>query len=83
MQRAPSRSTSRTSCEPLVSDDLVVYDGPELTYVGSISGSWWRWEAEAGGWARRRPSSPVEAANRPKLDDWHAKLALKLSGGPT
>lgn len=66
------------------SDEIeAVYTDPDgLHYLACVGEerAWWRWPAEAGGWARRRRVAGADGCD--ELPARLARLALRLSGVP-
>jgi hypothetical protein len=64
-----------------MNDDLLVYDDVgTYHYVALIDDGWWRWPAEAHGWARRARCQPSYVDRCEELPPRNAALALRLSG---
>jgi hypothetical protein len=65
--------------------DAIVYDA-RMGYVGYVDlgdgeDGWYRWPAEAGGWARReRLDRAPDIAMLVRLGPTNTQLALRLSG---
>lgn len=63
--------------------DILVYADPDgVSYVGLVDERWFKWPAEAHGWARRRACAPSVAEDCWELEPRLAALALRLSGAP-
>jgi len=79
--RRPAGVTPERAIPPRDFDNgILLFDGPDLTYVGLVDGRWWRWPAEKHGWRKRQPCSEHDSYGRPQFDERKASLGWRLSG---